>query len=333
MENKTPYNQPLKIGQTEIPHRLILAPMCGITLKPFRKICKEFGAGLVFDQMVSAKALTMEDQKSFKLMEFDEGERPMGLQVFGNNAETLAEASKIIQDQNPDVIDLNLGCPAKKIVNDGGGSALLSDLNKLSAILGGMRKAITGTFTIKIRAGWDEKSKNAMDVAKLAVEEGVDAIAIHARTRAQGYSGHSDWDFIKHLKNEIPQVPIIGNGDVKCGRDAIRMMQETGCDAVMTGRGAFEAPWIFKDFLENSDEQLPSPEQRYELITKQYQYAIEFHGEATGIKMMRKHICAYTKGLRNGNKFRQSIIKALDFALIEDELKKYFIDTNWESAA
>lgn len=317
MENK------LKIKDLEIPHGLILAPMCGITLKPFRKICRENGAGLLFNQMVSAKALLMRDKKSFHIMDFDEAERPLGLQVFGNDPEILGEAAKIMAEKNPDIIDLNLGCPAKKIVNDGGGSALMSDFEKLTKIIKAMRKNIPGAFTIKLRAGWDAKSKNAIEVAKMAEGEGVDAVAIHGRTRTQGYSGKSDWDFIRHLKEEIKTIPVIGNGDVKVAADARRMMEETGCDGVMTGRGAFEMPWIFKNFVENS-EIAPDGKERQAMILRQYHYAIDYHGMETGIKMMRKHLCAYTKGMRGGKEFRNEMVRIKDFSVIEEKISEFF---------
>lgn len=315
--------QEFKIKDVKIPNRLILAPMCGITLLPFRKICKQNKAGLVFNQMVSAKALTMKDKKSFHLMKFEEQERPIGLQVFGRDADTLAEASAIMDTYKPDVIDLNLGCPARKIVHGGGGSALMGDTVKLRTILKKMRAQISGAFTIKIRAGWDDKNRNAFDVAKLAEDEGIDAIALHARTRAQGYSGKSDWNLIKELKNEVKSIPIIGNGDVKNYHDVKRMILETGCDAVMTARGAFEQPWIFKNFVEDSDE-APSVQKRKELVLKQYEYAIAYHGEHTGIKMMRKHLCAYTKGIRGGAEFRNRIVRINDYQDIQNEVKDFF---------
>lgn len=314
---------PFNIRTLTLPHRLVLAPMCDITLKPFRKICKDFGAGLVFNQMVSAKALTMDDKKSFRLMDFDEDERPVGLQVFGNNPDTLGEAARIMADKKPDVIDLNLGCPAKKIVSDGGGSALMANPQKLRIILKKMRAAIPGAFTVKIRAGWDEKSKNALDIARMAEDEGVDAVAIHARTRAQGYTGQSDWDFIKKLKEALA-IPVIGNGDVKTADDARRMLLETGCDAVMTGRGAFETPWIFREFVSGESATLKASELK-DLILKQYELARLFHGERGGILMMRKHLCAYTKGIRNGAEFRSQVIRLDDFGEIERQVSLFFL--------
>lgn len=311
-----------KLKDTIFPHRLILAPMCGITLKPFRQICKEYGAGLVFNQMVSAKALTMKDAKSLKMLDFDEMERPFGLQLFGNDADVLADAAKICTERNPDVIDLNLGCPAKKIVNDGGGSALLNDSDKLANIFKNMRAAIPGVFTIKIRAGWDEKNKNALDIAQLAEAHGIDAIAIHARTRAQGYSGSSDWDFIKRLK-ESTTIPIIGNGDVKTAADAKRMISETGCDAVMTGRAAFAEPWIFKNFIEGK-EATPGSEELRNMILRQYDYFVKHFGTDGGIKMMRKFLCAYTKGMRGGAEFRNDLVRIVDYKEIQEKICLFY---------
>ncbi len=314
----------LQIGHLKLDHELILAPMCGITLKPFRKICKDRGANLVFNQMVSAKALTMKDDKSFHIMDFDEEERPVGLQVFGNNAETLGEASKIIDDKKPDVIDLNLGCPAKKIVNDGGGSALLNDLDDLTKILRTMRKNINGIFTIKIRAGWDDASKNSFEVLKIAEGEGIQALTLHARTRAQGYSGHADWSLIAAMK-EKANIPIIGNGDIETAKDVTRMLKETGCDAVMTGRGAFENPWIFSDYLSGKID-VPTAEERKRLVLKQYEYSKSYFGEIGAIKMMRKHLCAYTKGFRGGAEFRNAMVRIDNLNEIYQRIEDFFGD-------
>lgn len=313
---------PLTLKTLKLPHRLILAPMCGITLKPFRKICKELGAGLVFNQMVSAKALTMGDEKSFRMLDYDEMERPVGMQVFGNDANTLAEAAQIIERQGCDVIDLNLGCPAKKIVNDGGGSALLTNEKKLAEIFKKMRKAIKGVFTIKMRAGWDEQSKNAVTVAQMAQQEGVDAVALHARTRAQGYTGNADWSFIKHLKETV-KIPVIGNGDIETAEDAHRMLTETGCDAVMTGRGAFQTPWLFANFVK-SETWHPHTQELKSLMLKQYDYFLEHFGMMGGIKMMRKHLCAFTKGMRGGAEFRNTVVRMDDWNEIQKKIDGFF---------
>lgn len=318
-----------KIKNIAIPHRLILAPMCGITLKPFRQICKENGAGLVFNQMVSAKAITLGDAKSFKILSFNQKEEsPVGVQLFGNDADTLAEAAKILESHGPDIIDLNLGCPAKKIVNDGGGSALLADEKKLQTIFKKMRTAIHGAFTIKVRAGWDEKSKNALDIAKMAENEGIDAVTIHARTRAQGYSGKADWSFIKHLKENV-KIPVIGNGDVITASDAHQMLKETGCDAVMTGRGAMQQPWIFNNFVEKC-EKTPDECKLQQMIFRQYELFIEFFGERTGINMMRKFLCAYSKGKRSGGSFRNELVRLTQWQDVKQKIKQFFEESSDE---
>jgi nifR3 family TIM-barrel protein len=315
--------EPLKIGKLTIPHRLILAPMCGITLKPYRIICKDWGAGLVFNQMVSAKALTMADEKSYKMLTYDESERPVGMPLFGNDADVLAQAAQIVQDTGVDVIDLNLGCPAKKIVNDGGGSALLGNSTKLGAIFRKMRRAIDRIpFTVKMRAGWDERCRNAIDVAQLAQEEGVDAVAIHARTRAQGYSGHSDWDYIAELKDSV-RIPVIGNGDVVTALDAVRMMRETRCDAVMTGRGAFQTPWIFRELLTGRPA-APEGRNLRDLILRQYDAFMTHFGESGGIKMMRKHLCSYTHGMRDGAAFRNAAVRIDAWSELHERIEGFF---------
>lgn len=296
--------------------------MCGITLLPFRRICKEFGAGLVFNQMVSAKALLMGDKKSIGMLAYREDERPVGMQLFGNNADILRQAALLVYETGPDVVDLNLGCPAKKIVSDGGGSALLRDAATLRSVLRKMRRAIPGIFTIKIRAGWDEKSKNALTVARMAQDEGVDAITIHARTSRQAYTGRSDWELIRHLKQQV-RIPVIGNGDITSAADAHRMLKETGCDAVMTGRGAFSQPWIFRNFVNKRDEK-PCKDELKHMVLRQYEYFMEHFGKASGIKMMRKFLCAYTKGKRDGAAFRNEMVRMDNWPAIKDRLENFF---------
>ena len=319
----SPMQQSFSIKSLTIPHRLVLAPLCGITLKPFRLLCKSYGAGLVFNQMVSAKALTMNCQKTFKLLDFDESERPIAMQIFGNDAHVLAQGAQMIEERTHcDVLDLNVGCPAHKIVKDGGGSMLMTDEKKLREILTAMRAVIKGIFTIKIRAGWDKDSLNAMTVAKLAEDCGVDAITVHGRTRSQGYSQTSDWSVIKEIKAAL-KIPVIGNGDVKVASDAYRMMEETGCDAVMVGRAAFHKPWIFSDFINKTNTQLSNIEMR-DMILTHYRLMFVDLGESTAIKLMRKIICGYSKGIQGGSDFRNRIVRLNDWNEIQKAIGDFF---------
>lgn len=311
-----------KIGGLEIPHRLVLAPMCGITHKAYRQVCKEYGAGLVINQMVSAKALIMGDKKSHEMLRYGEKERPVGLQLFGNNADELALAAQIAQDTGVDLVDLNMGCPAKKIVAGGGGSALLNNLPLVGKIFEKMRKVLRIPFTIKLRAGVNDREFQAFEVAKIAEKTGVDAISLHARSREQGYSGFADWNLIKKLKEGV-SLPVIGNGDVTHYQDACRMLEETGCDAVMTGRGATEAPWIFKAFVERREYRASTAEIK-ELILRQYGYFFELFGIESGIKQMRKHLCFYSKGIKGGAEFRNSIVRLDDWMSIRGAVESFF---------
>ncbi|MBX7148518.1 tRNA dihydrouridine synthase DusB [bacterium] len=314
----------LQIGNVKIDNPVFMAPMCGITHKPFRKMTKEFGAGMVYTQMVSSKALIMGDKKSRKIVEFDETERPIVIQIFGNEADTIAEGCRILQDMGPDIIDLNMGCPAKKIVSDGGGSALLKDLRLCEDIFTKVKKVLTVPFTVKMRAGWDKYHHDSLTVAKVAEACGVDAITLHARTKAQGYSGHADWNLIREFKSEL-KIPVIGNGDVTHFTDVKKMMGETGCDAVMVGRQGFSEPWFFKSYVEGA-EYKPGVGELKKLILSQYRDFFEYFGFDGGIKMMRKHLAAYTRGMRDGSKFRNDLIRMTDWNLINERIESFFVD-------
>lgn len=322
----SPLSTPFKIGNITVPNRTVMAPMCNITHKPFRKLTKEYGAGLVVTQMVSAKALTLGCAKTKKLLEFDESERPIAFQVFGNNADTLGEAAKMLQDMGPDMVDLNMGCPAKKIVNDGGGSALLKTPALTQDIFTKMRKALTIPFTVKMRAGYDKYGDESMAMARMAQDSGVDALAVHGRTKAQGYSGHADWDLIKQFKSEL-KIPVIGNGDVLTHDDAANMLSQTGCDGVMIGRAAVSEPWFFRSCHTRQNIDLTAAETRA-LIMKQYEDFFAYYGHASGIKMMRKHLCAYTKGLRDGSIFRNELIRMEDWPAIQQRIYEFFSDVD-----
>lgn len=310
------------IGSVQIPNRLMMAPMCGITHKPFRKIIKKFGAGMVATQMASAKALTLGDQKSRRLLEFDESERPIVCQIFGNSAETISEAARMVQDMGPDIIDLNMGCPAKKIVDDGGGSALLRCPDLAKNIFEKTRKILKIPFTVKMRSGWDKEFDQAYEVARIAQDSGLDAITLHARTRAQGYSGKANWELIALFKSKL-SIPVIGNGDVETPEDVERMFKETGCDAVMMGRSAVSEPWIFKSCLQKTSYVPPRLELK-NIILEQYDDFFSYYGQDSGIKQMRKHLCAYTRGFEGGSRFRNSVVPLAEWGPLKAAIEVFF---------
>ena len=314
--------QMFTIGSLKIPHRLLMAPMCGMTLKPFRRIVKDYGAGLVATQMVNAKALRMGDQKTLRLLDYDESERPITFQLFGNDADDLAEGARIAQDLGPDLIDLNMGCPAKKIVSGGGGSALLREPDLAKQILKKMRAVLKIPFTVKMRSGWDKEYDEAIHIAKIAQDSGVDAITLHARTNEQGYKGSANWKLIKAFRENL-SIPVIGNGDVSNKEGIHRMLKETGCDAVMVGRAAISAPWIFKSYLTESDYQ-PTIEEKRKTILRQYELFFDFFGLDHGIRQMRKFLCTYTKGIRDGAAFRNRIVSLNEWFPLRNAINEFF---------
>lgn len=310
----------LRIGNRLLNNPYFAAPMCGISFLPYRQICRQFGAAMAATQMLAAPGLIHNDAKTKRLMLSATDEAPLTIQLLGCNAEELAHAARIVQDAGADIVDLNMGCPAKKIVGSGGGSALMRDETFAARLFRTMRKVLQVPFTIKIRAGWDENKRNFLQIARIAEAEGVDAVALHARTKAAEYRGHADWELIRQLKETL-SIPVIGNGDVRDWRDARRMRAETGCDAVMIGRAAFEAPWIFKEILEERDY-TPSMSERKRLLMTHYEGMLAQFGETNGVILMRKFVCAATKGIANGAPFRQKMLGCLQLqdvlALIED---------------
>lgn len=227
----------------------VLAPMAGITDSAFRSIIRELGAGIVISELVSAHGIEYKSQRTLQLMAYSETERPVGIQLFGETPEVLAAAAKVVEDSGADFVDLNFGCPVPKVVKKGAGSAILRDLEQVGRVFRAVRAATTLPVTVKIRTGWDESSRNAVDVANVAYDEGISWVAIHGRTRAAGYSGLADWDFIADVKAKS-KIPIIGNGDINSGATAVRRLLESGCDGVMIGRGCLKNPWIFRESLE-----------------------------------------------------------------------------------
>ena len=300
----------LQIGNVKLENDLILGPMAGVTDLPFRLLCKEQGAGLLCMEMVSAKGIMYNNKNTKFLLTIDERERPVSLQLFGSDADIISEQAKRIEELPFDILDINMGCPVPKIVNNGDGSALMKNPLLAGEIIEKTARAIQKPVTVKIRKGFDEEHINAVEMAHIAQESGAAAIAVHGRTREQYYSGKADWEIIRKVKEAV-KIPVIGNGDVCTPQDAIDMRKQTGCDGVMIGRGAQGNPWIFKQILhyEQTGELLekPSPQEVTEMILRHAKMQMEFKGEYTGMREIRKHAAWYTAGYKNSAKLRGKI--------------------------
>ena len=314
------YLKKLKIGNVELENNLILAPMAGVTNQPFRIICKQFGAGMVCTEMASSKAIFHNDQKTKRLLNTEGEERPISFQIFGSDEETMGYASKYIS-KLADIVDINMGCPAPKVVKNGDGSKLLLDLEKAEKIIRAVVQNSDKPVTLKIRKGWDKNNIVAVEIAKIAEQNGISAITVHGRTRSEFYTGKADWDIIKQVKEAVT-IPVIGNGDVIDEESALEMFKETNVDGIMIGRGAFGNPWIFREIIHylETGEKLPKPtnEEKLEIIKKHIELAVKEKGEIA-VKELRKHIAWYTKNLKNSSEFRNKINTIEQ----EDELLNY----------
>ncbi len=317
----------MKIRNIEI-NKTVLSPMAGITDLAFRLICKEMGAGLVVTEMVSAKGLYYKDKGTKILTTIEEEERPVSLQIFGSDPEIMSQI--IREDLNfrddVDIIDINMGCPAPKIVKNGDGSALMKDPILVSKILDKCVRASKKPLTVKIRSGWDKDSVNGIEIARIAEDSGVDGIIVHGRTREMYYSGDADWDIIGEIKSRL-KIPVIGNGDIFRASDALDMMEYTKCDGVAIGRGAMGNPFLFRqinDLLEEKEVYLPTYEERLKVILAHIDLACKLKGEKIAIKEMRKHIAWYIKGFRNSNEIKNLVNTIEDRERIEGILIKYF---------
>lgn len=300
----------LKIGNVTLENNVILAPMAGVTDLPFRLICREMGAALVCMEMVSAKAIYYNNKNTEELLKVHPGELPASLQLFGSDPKILSEMAARIEERPYSFIDLNMGCPVPKVVNNGEGSALMKNPKLVEEILTAMVKAVQKPVTIKIRKGFNDDNVNAVEIAKIAEACGVRAVAVHGRTREQYYSGKADWDVIRKVKEAV-KIPVIGNGDVDSPQKARRLLDETGCDGVMIGRGAQGNPWIFRQtvhFLQTG-ELLPPPSnaEKREVILRHAAMEEECKGEYTAVREMRRHLSWYSFGMPGSAKFRQTI--------------------------
>ena len=291
-----------KIGNIEIKNQIVLAPMAGISNTSYRKIIKEMGAGLIYAEMVSDKAVTFGNVKTMNLLKMDDMERPIAQQIFGTDVESFVKAAKIIEEEmHPDIIDINMGCPVPKVaVKAQAGSALLKNPDKIYEIVKAVVDTVSIPVTVKIRAGWDSNSINCIEVARVIEKAGASAITLHARTRAQGYSGKADWSLIKAVKEAV-NIPVIGNGDVTSCYLAKKMLEETGCDAVMIGRGVLGNPWLIKecvDYLNDGTEPTPvSKEERIKMLKRHFKLLVEDIGEKGAVLEIRTHALWYIKGL------------------------------------
>lgn len=310
----------LKIGNVKLDNNLILAPMAGVTDLPFRLLCKEQGAGLLCMEMVSAKAIQFNNKNTEALMEIDPRENPVSLQLFGGDADIISETAKRIEDRPFDILDINMGCPVPKVVNNHEGSALLKDPERIREIVTKTAKAIKKPLTVKIRKGFNDNHVNAVEIAKIIEDSGAAAIAVHGRTREQYYSGEADWDIIRQVKEAV-KIPVIGNGDVDSPEKAIALLNETGCDGIMIGRGVRGNPWLFaqiKAFLDTGKHIIkPSNEEIRSMILRHARLQFEIKGEYTGIREMRKHVAWYTAGLPNSAKLRRAVNEVESYQELE----------------
>ena len=316
----------IKIGNLELENNIFLAPMAGITDKAYRKICKENGAGLVCTEMISSRAIYHDDSKTKLLMDTEGEKRPISFQIFGSEEETMGYAAKYLNDK-ADIIDINMGCPAPKVVKNGDGSKLLLDIKQAEKVIESVLKNTDKPVTLKIRKGWDTNNIVAVEFAQMAENKGVSAITIHGRTRSDFYSGKADLEIIKKVKEAV-KIPVIGNGDIVDEETAYQMFETTGVDAIMIGRGSFGNPWIFKkvEHFLRTGEKLPevSKEQRLETIKKHIRLELEEKPEIVAIRELRKPISWYTKGLKKSSEFRDRINKIENKEELVEEIEAYF---------
>jgi len=311
----------LKIGNIILENNLILAPMAGVTDLPFRLLCKEQGAALLCMEMISAKAILYGSKKTELLMEIDKREHPVSLQLFGSDPDIMGEIAGRIEERPFEILDINMGCPVPKIVNNGEGSALMQNPKLVGEIVSKVVKSTKKPVTVKIRKGFDEDHVNAVEIAKIIEDSGAAAVAVHGRTREQFYSGTADWGIIRQVKEAV-KIPVIGNGDILCAEDVIRMKEETGCDGFMIGRGAQGNPWIFQQILHyfqyGTAPLKPSFEEVTEMLLRHARMLLDFKGEYTGIREIRKHAAWYTGGYKHSAKLRGKINEVENYTQLEE---------------
>ena len=317
----------INIIQKAAKNGAFLAPLAGISNLPFRLIARSLGCSLAYTEMISANGLVRKTNRTFEYLKTCADDHPLGAQVFGADPEIVAQASRIIADNGADLIDINMGCPVKKVIKTGSGAILMKDPVLVARIVTSVKKAVQIPVTVKIRSGWSRGSINAVEIARIAEDCGADAITVHPRTADQGYSGFADWKIISDVKKAV-KIPVVGNGDIWQPQEALKMLKETSCDAVMVGRGALGNPWIFKGIAQTingqAEDYLPSLEQRKDMIENHWKIEADFIGDKNALKSFHKHILWYTKGLDNSHKFRECAGKLKNKESILYELNDYF---------
>jgi tRNA-dihydrouridine synthase B len=319
--------KPIKIGHITVEDPVILAPMTDVTDKPFRHIVKQHGAGLVISEMIASQAMIRQTRQSMLMIQKSDIESPMAVQLAGCEPEVMAEAAKLNEDMGAEIIDINMGCPMKKVVNNYAGSALMRDEILAGKILAAVVKAVKVPVTLKMRMGWDDHSLNAPKIAKIAEDEGIQMLTIHGRTRCQLYNGNANWPFIRTVKDAV-KIPVIGNGDVVTLDNAKQLLEESGADGVMIGRGAYGKPWFIQqviDFLKTGVRTPdPSAEHQYKVVQEHFAAMIDHYGERSGVLVGRKHMGWYSKGIKNSTEFRLLINQATESKVVKELITRFF---------